>query len=700
MYLRPANPAPRCFTLVDLLRQRAAIFPNQVAYTFLRDGERDEIPLSYGELDERARAIGSWLHRAGASGERALLLYQPGLEYISAFFGCLYAGVTAVPAFPPRPNRPMPRLQTIVADGQVKFALTSADILASIQARIDQAPGMKGLDWMNTDAMPADSERDWREPAIAGDSLAFLQYTSGSTSRPRGVMLTHGNLLHNLSLIYSCFEGNREFKGVFWLPPYHDMGLIGGILEPMYAGTPAVLMAPASFLQSPFRWLDAISRHRGVVSGAPNFAYDLCVSKITPEQRARLDLSSWELAFNGAEPVRQDTLERFSRTFAECGFRAKAHYPCYGLAEATLLVTGGSRSDIPVTCTVEEKSLREHRVITLPPDYLAARTLVSSGRCPDEQQLVIVNPQTCVACSADEVGEIWVKGPSVAQGYWHRAEDSARTFAGRLSGQLDSTGAGPFLRTGDLGFLKDGELYVTGRAKDLIILHGKNHYPQDIEQTVEESHPAVRQSCSAAFSVEVDGDERLVVVAEVERSARNGNLDEALNAVRQAVALHHDIAVWKVILIKTLSIPKTSSGKIQRHLCRERFLDQALDIVAEWARPELDEEESASMDDTVVETENPSLVRDAQGIESWLVAQIADRLKIPVAEVDPRSYFPSFGMDSLTAVMLVGDLEVWLGRPLEPTLMYDYPSIEALAQHLAEAPASIEEPAVAESVTA
>lgn len=686
MSIRPVNPAPGCTTLVELLRHRALHQPDEIGFTFLRDGEHDEVSLTYAQLDQQARAIAAWLQQAGAAGERALLLYQPGLQYIAAFFGCLYAGVTAVPAFPPRPNRPMPRLQTIVADGQVKFALTSSDILQSIQPRLAETPNMNELHWLDTDAMTLGMEASWQEPAVNADSLAFLQYTSGSTSAPRGVMLSHANLMSNLDLIYKSFEGNKEFKGVFWLPPYHDMGLIGGILEPLYAGTPTVLMSPASFLQSPFRWLDAISRHRGNVSGAPNFAYDLCVSKISPEQRKTLDLSCWQLAFNGAEPVRQDTLDRFARAFAECGFRREAAYPCYGLAEATLLATGSNRAELPIACTVDDDAMRSHRVELLEADRVEGRTLVSSGRSPEEQTVLIVDPQTLTPCPADKVGEIWVKGPSVSRGYWNRPEVNARTFAAHLA-----SGEGPFLRTGDLGFMQNGELYVTGRAKDLIILHGKNHYPQDIEQTVEESHAAVRQACAAAFSVDADDGECMVVVAEVERSSRHANLDEALQAVRNAIALHHDIAVATIVLIKTLSIPKTSSGKIQRHLCKERFLAGELEVVAEWKKPR------ASEVDTVIDLgiagDEAVGQRDADAIRNWLVQQIAQRLSLPLNEVDPQTYFPSFGMDSLTAMMLVGDLEEWLGRSLVPTLMYDYPSIAALAEYLAEVPAAAEVPA-------
>jgi acyl-CoA synthetase (AMP-forming)/AMP-acid ligase II/acyl carrier protein len=676
--------AAHCSTLVELLRFRAAKEPDKVAYTFLVDGDRQEIPMTYAELDRQARKIAGRLQALGAAGERALLLYPPGLEYITAFFGCLYAGVTAMPAFPPRPNRPMPRLQGMVADARVKVAMASSPVLDNLEQRFTHAPELRELCWLNTDHLSDDFEMQWKEPAISKNSLAFLQYTSGSTSIPKGVMLTHGNLLHNLELIRRAFECSADTNSVFWLPPYHDMGLIGGILEPLYSGGSTVLMAPVAFLQSPFRWLDAISRTRAVISGAPNFAYDLCVQKITPEQQSRLDLSSWQLAFNGAEPVRADTLDRFVERFSAWGFRKEAFYPCYGLAEATLFVTGGVRSAAPVLRSFDARALEQNQVREEAGP--GGKTFVGSGQCPKEQRVVIVHPETCLPCPAGEVGEIWVEGGSVAQGYWNRPEESERTFRARLAD--DQPGA--FLRTGDLGFLADGELFVTGRAKDLIILQGKNHYPQDIEQTVEESSRAVRPSCVAAFAAQIDGEEKLIVVAEIEREARGQNQDDTLAGIRRAVAAHHDVAVSSIVLIKTLTIPKTSSGKIQRHLCRERFLAGSLEIVAQWKQEPVAIEAPMA---TPIAFSAPSIPGEGepetsstpsqQDIQTWLVEHIAERLKFPAREIDVNMPFSSLGMDSMTAVLLAGDLETYLGRSLPPTLMYDHPSIAALAENLA-----------------
>ncbi len=462
--------------LVDLLRHRAAHQGNDRGFTYLTDGETDEVHWTYAELDRRARAIGSWLQSQGLAGERALLLYPAGLEFIAAFFGCLYAGAVAVPAYPPRRNRTMSRIQTIADDAEAKVALTTHDVLERIQEVIDETPDLKRIRWRATDQLERGLEHDWQHPDVHGDTLAFLQYTSGSTGVPKGVVLNHANLMHNSALISYAFEVTRTGRSVFWLPSYHDMGLIGGILQPMYVGQLNVLMSPVSFLQKPLRWLQAISRYKVAISGGPNFAYDLCVRKITPDQTEDLDLSTWRLAFNGAEPIREETIESFSKAFAHCGFKREAFYPCYGLAEATLLVSGGFRMAPPVIRTFDAESLENHQVVDALPDEEGARSLVGCGGTLMDQEILIVDPETRTRCPADGVGEIWVAGPSVALGYWKRPEETIETFHAHLA-----DGSGPYLRTGDLGFMCDNELFVNGRLKDLIIIRGLNHYPQDIE---------------------------------------------------------------------------------------------------------------------------------------------------------------------------------------------------------------------------
>ncbi len=577
-------------TVVDLLRYRAIYQPQQTAYTFLVDGETEEVSITYQELDMQSRNIAAYLQFLGQRGERALLLYQPGLEYIIAFFACLYAGVVAVPAYPPRPNKPLPRLQAIVTDAQAKVALTTTSILTNIQGQFSQNPDLVGLQWLATDTIANDSIQKWQQPHINSDTLAFLQYTSGSTGTPKGVMVSHGNLLHNSDLIYKCFGHNSHSHGVIWLPPYHDMGLIGGILQPLYGGFPVTLMSPTAFVKKPLRWLQAISRYKATTSGSPDFAYDLCVRQITPEQKATLDLSSWNVAFTGAEPIRAKTLECFVDTFESCGFRPEAFYPCYGMAETTLIVSGGLKSEVPIIRLVKGADLEKNRVVTVTNQQENDRAIVGCGRTWLDQKIAIVDPEDFTLSSPEQVGEIWVSGSSVAQGYWNRPSQTLETFHAYLadtgvSEALATLGAsGPFLRTGDLGFLQEGELFITGRLKDLIIILGRNHYPQDIELTVEQCHPALRRGSGAAFSLDIDNQERLVIVQELERNyLRKLNADEVIKAILRSVSEQHDIQAYAVLLLKTGSLPKTSSGKIQRSACRSEFIAGSLDVVIDWS---------------------------------------------------------------------------------------------------------------------
>ncbi|MCU0532510.1 MAG: fatty acyl-AMP ligase [Hydrococcus sp. Prado102] len=575
------KPFDEFSTLVDLLRYRAQAQIDRRAYTFLQDGETEDASLTYQELDRRARAIAARLQSIVAPGDRALLLYPSGLEFISAFFGCLYAGVVAVPAYPPKRNQKMSRLQAIVADAQAKVALTTTSELTNIEPRIAENPELLALQWLATDAIASDLASDWQEPNLCGDDLAFLQYTSGSTGNPKGVIVTHSNLMHNEQAIEMSFGHSDKTVFVGWLPLFHDMGLIGNVLQPLYLGIPCILMPPVAFLQKPFRWLQAISRYRGTTSGGPNFAYDLCMRKITPEQKASLDLSSWEVAFNGSEPIRAETLEQFATAFESCGFQKEAFYPCYGMAEATLFITGGLKTDLPVVSAVAPTALEQNQVVASIAKQENVRKIVGCGRTWLEHKIAIVEPESLTRCSGGQVGEIWVAGASVAGGYWQKSEQTEQTF----NAYLADTKEGPYLRTGDLGFVQHGELFVTGRLKDVIIIRGRNHYPQDIEQTVEKSHPALRSGCGAAFSVEDKGQERLVVVQEVERSfLRKLNVNDVIGSIRQAVTQEHDLEVYAVLLLKPGSIPKTSSGKLRRYACRAGFLAGSLDVVEDWSK--------------------------------------------------------------------------------------------------------------------
>ena len=459
-------------SIVELLKVRSAQNRDRAAYTFLTEGE--SLQLTFSQLDARARAIGTALQSAMCVGGRALLLFPPGLEFITAFLGCLYSGTVAVPAYPPRKKRGLNRLAAIARDAEPDLILTTSALAPTIQTWAAQTPHHKNIRVLPADLVPDSEAQSWRDVSVKRDALAFLQYTSGSTGSPKGVMVTHGNIIANEEMIRRAFDQSESSIIVSWLPLYHDMGLIGGVLQPLYLGASCVLMSPVAFLQRPRRWLEVIAEWRATTSGGPNFAYDLCVRKISPAECDGLDLSSWRVAFNGAEPVRNETMDRFAERFGRCGFQRSAFYPCYGLAEATLFVTGGDVEAEPRLASVSAAALQENRIVE--PSEDDGRTLVGCGRPWMDHEVLIVDPETHVPCAPGSVGEIWVAGPSVARGYWNRPDESRRDFEARLSTQ-----EGPYLRTGDLGFFHDGQLFITGRLKDLLIVRGRNFYPHDIE---------------------------------------------------------------------------------------------------------------------------------------------------------------------------------------------------------------------------
>ncbi len=665
-----------CSTIVELLFLRSSTQPHLDAFTFLLDGEMEKATLTYQELDRLARRIAAQLQALGLTGERALLLYPPGLEYVAAFFGCLYAGVVAVPAYPPRNRRNTPRILSILKDAQAAVILTTTAILPQVQFLFADKFNIDNIHWLTTDNLTTGIEDLWQEPFISKDTLAFLQYTSGSTGIPKGVMLSHGNLLHNAAVTRQYMEHSSSSKFVTWLPVYHDMGLIGGVLQPLYGGFSCIMMPPAAFLQRPYRWLEAISRYRGTTSGAPNFAYELCIEKITPEQRSTLDLSSWSVAFNGAEPIRQQTLEHFAYTFAECGFRPEAFYPCYGMAEATLMVSGSVKSALVTTKNLQKKALERNNIIAAVANEDNAIALVSCGRVVPQQQIVIANPETLTSCATDEVGEIWVSGASIGRGYWNRPEETEQTFRA----YLQDTGAGPFLRTGDLGFLHDGELFITGRVKDLIIIRGRNLYPQDLELTAERCHKILRAGSGAAFAVEVEQEERLVIVQELEFRAKP-NVEEITAAIRQAIALEHEVQVYAVILIKAGTIPKTSSGKIQRRATKAGFLADTLNVIG---RSILESTQATEAQDILtragllaVESEQRQ-----QLLNSYLQKLVAQILRIKPSQLDYQQPLSSLGLDSLKVFQLKNRIEADFEVAISVADFFDSAGISELATQI------------------
>lgn len=713
-------------TLLELSRQRALAHGHRKAYTF-RFEDGSEEALTYAEIDRRAQAVAAVLQKTAAPGERALLVYPASLDFVTGFLGCVYAGVIAVPATYPKPRRPMPRLSAIAADCGASVVLTSSKTLATLDVARAGAE-LAGVPWMATDTIAREAAEQWSPPSTSPDDLVFLQYTSGSTSEPKGVMVSHSNVLSNLGMIREGFGIGPEIAqdgsdvGVFWLPAYHDMGLVGGVLTALYVGGHAVLMSPTAFLQRPLRWLQAISDHGASVSGAPNFGYEICLQKIAPADVARLDLSRWRVAFCGAEPIRSDTLDRFAEAFAPSGFRPDTFYPCYGLAEATLLASGGAGPGRPTVYTVQRQALaRQHVLEGNGTDGQAQQELVGCGGPLRGQEVVIADPKGGSRAAPDQVGEIWIKGPHVARGYWNRPEATRQTFAARLT----DTGDGPYLRTGDLGFFAHGNLYVTGRREDLIVIRGSNHYPQDVERTAARSHPALPPAGGAAISIDQDGQQGLVIIHEVDRQRDRESLDKVIGAIRREVAEEHELEAQAIVLIRRASLPRTTSGKVQRALCRQRYLAGQLKVLAEWTRnvnlrPE-NRSDSTGNDElaprgsetlgqsnavpgatlSVPATTRPwkpnpidfdprkrplddqEIERLSEVIERWLVDWLIQRVGVSPDEVDREKPFAEYGIGSLTAVELSGVLEDSLDVELTPVVAWNHPTPASLARFLA-----------------
>jgi myxalamid-type polyketide synthase MxaB len=650
-------------TFVDILNHRALQQAEQTAYIFLANGETETARLTYQQLDQKAKALAAQLQLQMSPGDRALLLYPSGEEFIIAFFACLYAGVIAVPVYPPRRNQKLSRLRAITRDAQAKLALTTTSLLSTIEEKFSSDPELVTVPCLATNNIPDKQAENWQKPNLSLEDIAFLQYTSGSTGMPKGVMVSHKNLLHNEKLIASAFRHTTETIVLGWLPLFHDMGLIGNVLQPLYVGFPSVIMPPEAFIQKPLRWLQAISRYNATSSGGPNFAYELCASKIKPQERENLDLSCWDVAFTGAEPVRAATLEKFANTFADYGFKREAFYPCYGMAETTLFVSGGIKSQSPVIEAVDKLALLENNAVTINSQHPNAQLLVGCGHAWLSETIVIVNPESLTECRDGEIGEIWVSSDSVAQGYWNRPEQTEETFQAYLA----DTQVGPFLRTGDLGFLLAGELFITGRLKDLIIVQGRNHYPQDIEATVQQSNSALRKDYGAAFSIEIAGQERLVVVQEVERSyLRKLDYPVVIQQIISSVAEEHQLDVYAVALLKTASIPKTSSGKIQRIACRTAFLAGTLDVIGDWSKIPSQKKDFIKLESDVNHlleklktfsqlsessegNTNQSLFRIDEDIEQWLIAKFAELKETTYENIDIRQ---NIGFDSLVAAEL------------------------------------------------
>ncbi len=632
-------------TLVDLLEKRGKELNDELLYIFLEDGENETNFITFGDMLNRVKAVSAYLQTIGKQGDRVLLLFPTGIEFITALFGCIFSGIIGVPSYSPRKNRTNQRFKNILSDSEPSIIFTTRKIFNNLQSIFSEEQYLQRYTFLiNEDINDSISDK-WIKPDIKPDDVAMLQYTSGSTGQPNGVMISHINILHNSEYIRQSFGFNRLSTGVNWLPNFHDMGLIGCLIQPIYTGFKNVIIPSVNFLQYPHKWFKAISKYKGTAAGGPNFAYDYCSNKVTSEQSRGVDFSNITTFWCGADPIHKETLVRFSEKFNKNSFHPRQFYPCYGLAESTLMVTGGNYRKEPIYFKAEIKALAQNIVKPAKKDP-DSRIFVSCGYPWLGTTVVIANPEKSTLCEPDEIGEIWTSGPSVAKGYWNNPEETKYTFQAYLA----DTGEGPFLRTGDLGFIRDGHLYITGRLKDLIIIRGTNHYPQDIELTVEKCHPTLKENAGAAFSIDIADEERLVIITEVERTyMRNLNTEDVFEAVRLAIAEEHAILPYAIILIRTGNIPKTSSGKIQRSACKKDFLNDNLNIISEW-KMELSPGHVQSIKSYSVES-----------LREWLVNWLSQKRNLDPAIIDPDKPIAVYGLDSLMAVNLEKDVNEQFG---------------------------------------
>lgn len=653
------------FDSLDLLPSRlmrhAAEQTDTVLFSGLDDSLNVQQSWTFGDLDHHARSIAAHLQQRGHAGEPVVIAHTSGIDFAAAFMGCLYAGAIAVPTPLPRMHGIDERMTLIIADSGARTVLTAGRHVAPIERLLEESS--LSVEVLGSEALP-DISSEWVPREWQADSLAFLQYTSGSTRSPRGVMVSHGNLAANLQTIHDLVGTHAKSISVGWLPLFHDMGLIAGLLEPMWVGYPAFIMTPSAFLQSPLRWLQAISRYRGTVSGGPNFAYQACVDAAATTDISDLDLTTWEVAANGAEPVRASTVEAFARTFAAAGFRPEAMAPAFGLAEATLMVTSNVGASVAPEIVVDETDLRNGIVTECSVESPAAKRLVGSGRAHGNTSVRIVESDTRNEVAPGRVGEIWVQNDCIGQGYWGKPEESESLFRARLT-----NGDGPFLRTGDLGFIRDGQLFVTGRIKDVIVIRGANYYPHDIEHTVESSHPALRPDAGAVIGFEEHGDVRLVAVQEIRRDSRHTvNPDEVFDAVRRAVAREHQLALDGVVLLKPFSLPKTTSGKIQRSETRAALAESRLQVMYEWSASAVP---AAPIDFNGEPLQQPGVLE--RQLVDWLKSELS------LNELSWQTPLMELGIDSLKGVELGTALSKAFDHSFSTTLLIDYPTIEALA---------------------
>ncbi|NOY49184.1 MAG: AMP-binding protein [Chlorobi bacterium] len=652
-------------TYIEVIKNRVLEKPEHVVFRFLNDGVNENESLTYRQLELRSKALGAKMQEYGKKGDRVLLLFPPGLSYVASIFACFYSGFIAVPAYPPRRNHKLTRLNTIIADSGAGISIISRKVYNDIERNFADDEKLKSIRWIIYEDVSDDDALKWADTGIFPGDIALLQYTSGSTGNPKGVMLSQLNLLYNSEYIHRTFEFNSSSVGVNWLPIFHDMGLIGGVLQSAYLGLTNVGMPPTAFLKNPLNWLKAMEKYGGTTGGGPNFGFDYCLEKISDEDKKLLDLSKVKTFYCGAEPVRKPTMEAFSKEF---GIETRQMYPVYGMAETTLIASGGYQSEAPKYISLKSDKLSKGKVEIATDDYDRKVELVGCGHAWMETVIEIVDPGTFNKLPELNVGEIWVAGPTVAKGYWEKPEETERTF----NAFIKNSGEGPFLRTGDLGFLNDGELYITGRLKDMIIIRGVNYYPNDIEFTIQKNSADFRQNGGAAIPVIKDGKEKLVIVQELERTAlRKDNHDELISLIRERISDEYELDVYAVCLIRTGSIPLTSSGKIQRRQTKYDYLNKQLNIVKEWSRGEAGEDtaETAS-----------SIVPSEEAIKEWLISWIIRNQQFRRDEIDLDKNIMSYGIDSLSAVTLEQEISGKFGFQWHVSSFMLNPTINKLAE--------------------
>ncbi len=561
-------------SFIEILEKRAIKSPTQIAYTFIENGLENDNELSYESLYSRVKNIAALIQSKNLKGNAIILLYRPSLDYVVGYFACLFAGAIAVPVHTPTSKKINSQLLSIITNSNSKAILTTENVANDLSHKIIEALPNNQLKIIITDVFNASIKAEYTPHYPNPKDIAFLQYTSGSTSAPKGVVITHYNLMTNSQSIKEKFGHTTDTNAVIWLPPYHDMGLIGGILQPLYVGFPVVLMSPFDVIQKPLRWLQAISKYKANTSGSPDFFYDLCVNKIQDEDSENLDLSSWDVAFSGGEIVRKETIESFSNKFKRCGFQKTSFLSAYGMAEATLIISSNHKNVAPSYLKVDKEKLTKGKV-EVSTNKINAKTLVGSGSVIKNSKISVINTKTNKECEEREIGEVWFSGPSMTKEYVNNIEATKKSLEKSLAIYPNKK----FLRTGDLGFIHKGELFITGREKDMIIIRGRNYYPQDIEWCVAESHVYLAKNRGATFSIDDDKEEKLVIVQELVRGYKEESLEDVFLSIRKNISSEFNLKVTAIVLVRPYSILKTSSGKIRRQACKKAYQSNTLKVV-------------------------------------------------------------------------------------------------------------------------